>query len=46
MHAIANFIRYGWPRRRLLRLHGWLPSAAGDRLLDFLYPDDCQITFK
>lgn len=37
---MLNFLRYGWPRRALLMLWPHLPGSIGDRLLNFLYPDD------
>lgn len=44
---MKHFIRYGWPRWYLLRIHGWLPTEKmNDALLDFLYPDDMTIGFN
>lgn len=39
-------MRY-WRPYRLLLLHlaDHIPSWAGDKILDYLYPDDCLITF-
>lgn len=47
MTALANFFRYGWPRRILIHIHGWLPTErANDWLLDFLYPDDLSVRIE
>ena len=44
---MKRWLRYGWPRRDIIRLTGWFPvnSWARNKLLDFLYPSDCVITF-
>ena len=43
---MSDFLRYGWPRWFLLRIHSRLPtSSMNDALLDFLYPDTCVVDF-
>ena len=40
-------MRYWKPWRRLLiKLSRHLPTCLEDRILDYLYPDDCVINFK
>lgn len=38
-----DLLRYGWPRKYLVKLAGWWPN---DRLLDFLYPSNATLRFK
>ena len=40
-------MRYWRPWRLfVIWLHGHAPSKIGDRMLDYLYPDDCVIEFS
>jgi len=43
-----NWLRYGWPRKWIIRISGgiWGKSNTPGWLLTFLYPDDLRITFK
>lgn len=45
---MLRWLRYGRPRRYVLKLTGWFPvdSWAPQKLLDWLYPSDLEITFK
>jgi hypothetical protein len=47
MKRLVSWARYGRPRRHVLRAADWFPvdSWARVRLLDWLYPSDCEITF-
>lgn len=42
---MTNWLRYGLPRRFLLRLSNHVPERSGGWLLDFLYPSNCRISF-
>lgn len=43
-----NWLRYGWPRRRIIVISGfiWRKHNTPEWLLNFLYPDDCSVTFQ
>lgn len=46
---MIRWIRYGWPRRHVLfPLVDCFPqdSRIRERLLEFLFPSDCSVTFK
>jgi hypothetical protein len=45
---MIGWLRYGWPRRRIIKLTGilWPHHNAPEWLLNFLYPGDCGVTFK
>lgn len=45
---MISWLRYGKPRRYVLKLARFLPagSRVREQLLDWLYPSDCRITFK
>lgn len=42
-----GFLRWGWPRRYIIKLSCWLwpRKNTPEWLLDFLYPDACVLTF-
>jgi hypothetical protein len=43
-----NWLRYGWPRRRVIAFTDGLAkdSWLRDKLLTWLYPSDCMVRFK
>lgn len=45
---MKDFIRYNKHTRRFIitKLYKITPRIFKDKLLDFMYPDDCLITFK
>jgi len=44
---MANWFRYGWRRKILIRFVDYMPAERlRDRVVDFLYPDAMGISFK
>ena len=44
---MIHWLRWGWPRRRLLKLSVLIwPNDSPQWLLDWFYPDDAEVTFK
>jgi hypothetical protein len=44
---MTNWLRFGWPRWYLVRACSKMPEGrVHDWLLDFLYPDDIQLSFE
>lgn len=43
---MKNWLRYGPPRKWLLKLSYWLPEKYEYALVEWLYPDDAMISFK
>lgn len=45
---MKNWLRYGWRRRYVVRLVSciWKKGNTPEWVLNFLYPDDCTVTFK
>lgn len=43
---MAHWLRWGWPRRYIVRAAAWWwPRDPPAWVLDWLYPDDCVISF-